>query len=93
MSVSGWSVAGLSCALLASFALASCRNDPEPPSHEEIIRADLPEILALQGASCGEVRSYEVDEYLNYRVECVSGEVFRIHVTSEGHVDVKPHED
>jgi hypothetical protein len=86
-------VASWSCALLASVAVASCRNDAEPLAHEEIIRADLAEILVLQGATCGEIRSYEVDDHLDYRVECTSGEVFRIHVTAEGHVDVKSHGD
>jgi len=82
-----------SFALLAAFLLASCGKNTELPVHDEIIRADLAEILALQGTSCGEVRSYEVDDRLDYLVECASGEVFRIHVNAEGHVNVRPHED
>ena len=80
-------------ALLAMFALASCSDSAKPPSHDEIVRADLAAIVALQGLPCGRVVAYVLDEHLDYRVPCESGDVFRIHVTAEGHVDVKPHED
>jgi len=75
--------------LLSLLFLASCGKQ-EAPSHEEIIAADLAEILALQGSPCGEVVAYTLDERLDYRIECKSGNVYRLHVSSEGHVMVKP---
>ncbi len=80
-------VVGLAC--LA--AVAACR-EAEPPSHEEIVRADLAAILDLQGSPCGQVVGYSLDRRLDYRVECATGDVYRIHVSAEGHVNVKEHD-
>ncbi len=77
--------------LAVLWTLAACR-EAEPPSHEEIVRADLAAILDLQGSPCGEVVAYALDRRLDYRVECATGDVYRIHVSAEGHVNVKEHD-
>jgi hypothetical protein len=78
---------------LALSSLAGCHKAEEPLSHDEIIQADLAEILELQGLSCDEVVKFEVVDRLDYRVECRSGEQFRIHVSSEGHVQAESQQE
>lgn len=63
-----------------------CSEPTQPRSHEDIIRADFTEILALENTECGEVMSYKQDGRLNYRIECENGDIYRIHVSEEGHV-------
>jgi outer membrane biogenesis lipoprotein LolB len=77
--------------VLALLFLAACQDEEKPRSHDEIIRADLAEILELQGVTCGEVRRFEAEERLDYRAECTSGEVYRIHVSAEGHINLMQH--
>lgn len=79
------------CSLL--LLLAGCRGPEEPRRHEEIVAADLAEIIALQGSPCGSVLRYLVDDRLDYRVECESGDVYRINVSTEGHVNINPYEE
>lgn len=74
---------------LVLHVLAGCHKDENPLSHEEIIQADLQEILELQGYSCDEVVKFEVGGRLDYHVECQSGERYRIQVSSEGHVQAE----
>lgn len=76
--------------MMSLLLLASCGGQ-EPPSHDDIIAADLAEILTLQGLSCEEVASYTLQDRLDYRVVCKSGDVYRIHVSAQGHVMGKPH--
>ena len=80
------------CAALFSVLLLSvvtaCRESSQ--SHDDIIRADFAEILALENAECGEVKSYRMHDHLDYVVECESGDVYRIHVSQEGHVRIAP---
>ena len=52
----------------------------------------LAEILALQGSPCREVISFYLDKRLLYRVECESGENYRIRVSPEGEVGVRKHQ-
>lgn len=66
-------------------ALQSC-----PAAGEEVV--DL-EILALENTGCGEVVRYTQDGRLNYRIECESGDSYRIHVSAEGHVKLNIHEN
>ncbi len=74
---------------LALIPVAACHKAEEPLSHEAIIQADMLEILELQGFPCDEVVKFEAGDRLDYRVECVSGEQYRILVSSEGHVGVE----
>lgn len=74
-------------------SVTACREPSQPLSHEEIIRADFAEILALENLDCGEVVSHKLDDHLNYRIECETGDVYRIHVSEEGHVRVSPQEN
>ena len=72
--------------------LAACGEREDTRTHEEIVKEDLAEILTLQGSPCGEVISYSLDKRLRYRVECKSGENYRIRVSSEGEIRVRKHQ-
>jgi hypothetical protein len=76
------------CLLLP--ALFACRE--ESLTHEQIVRDDLSEIMALQEVPCGEVASFESEGHLDYRIECENGYSYRIHVSVEGHVKVNSHD-
>ena len=71
--------------------LVGCRE--EPKSHDEIVRADLTEIMEIQGADCGEVKSFEARGALDYTIRCANGNRYRIHVSAEGRVNVGAHGD
>ena len=77
--------------LLAS--ITACREPSQPLSHEEIIRADFAEILALENLECGKIVNHQLDDHLNYRINCETGDVYRIHVSKEGHVRVSSQEN
>jgi hypothetical protein len=71
--------------------LAGCQTPPPvPPTHAEIVREQLTLILATQHLSCGEVQRYSRQERLDYRVECASGELFRVRVSGDGRVLITP---
>jgi hypothetical protein len=70
---------------------------PQPPSpahlsHDEIVRGDLASIIALQGSPCGAVVEFVLDERLQYRVICETGDSYRIRVSAARHVTADPHE-
>jgi hypothetical protein len=76
---------------LAICLLAACQTPPPlPPTHAEIVREQLTLILATQHPSCGEVQRYSRQERLDYRVECASGERFRVRVSGDGRVLITP---
>lgn len=81
----------LACLLLQ--AATACTNTGNEDSHDSIIRADLLEIIEQQQRTCAEVVRFEVDDRLDFRVECSSGDRYRIHVGAEGHVNVAPATD
>jgi hypothetical protein len=70
--------------------LAACQTPPPPPTHEEIVLDHLSQILAAQQPSCGAVRVYSRSGRLDYRVECASGQVYRVRVSGSGHVLITP---
>lgn len=78
---------------LSLITVAACDQSKQPLSHDEIIRADLTEIIALEGLDCGKVVSHSLEDHLDYRIECESGDVYRIHVSAEGHTRVNPQEN
>jgi hypothetical protein len=69
--------------------LAACQTPP-PPTHEEIVLDHLAQILATQQPACGAVRVYSRSGRLDYRVECASGQVYRVRVSGSGHVLITP---
>lgn len=73
---------------LLALAAVSCTDTDQARDHEDIIKADLGEIISLQDAECGSVLSYSTDAPLNYRVTCESGHVYVIRVSPEGQVNV-----
>jgi hypothetical protein len=75
---------------LVSWALPACREAP-PENHEEIVRSGLSEILSHQEAGCEKVISWKIDQRFDYHVTCGNGMTFRIHVGTEGHVNVAEH--
>ena len=78
--------------LVLSSLLLACEHSTEPPSHEEIMLEDLGRIISVRESNCGSVVSYTVDDRMDFRVECESGDFYRIHVSPEGLVNVDPHE-
>jgi len=73
--------------------LAACQTPPPPPlllTHDEIVRDHLAQILATQQPDCGAVRVHSRSDRLDYRVECASGQVFRVRVSGSGHVLITP---
>ena len=82
---------GIAIGCTALLLLAGCRE--EPKSHDEIVRADLTEIMKLQGADCGEVTSFESRGPLDYTIVCANGNRYRVHVSAEGRVNVGAHGD
>jgi hypothetical protein len=78
------------CALAVSTCvLAACQTPPQ--THAEIVREQLSNILDTQHPDCGAVRLYSRRDRLDYRVECSSGEVFRVRVSGDGHVLITPY--
>jgi hypothetical protein len=73
-------------ATLPLLCLAACSSVSTPARHSDIVGNELAEIIAIKGAPCGAVLEYSLDDRLDYRVRCASGHVYRIQVTSEGHV-------
>jgi len=73
--------------------LAGCQMPPAlaPPSHAEIVRSELRQLLASDHPSGGAVRLYSRSGRLDYRVECASGQVYRVRVSADGHVIVTPY--
>ena len=61
--------------------------------HAEIVKKDLFAIISLQGSSCEQVVSYDVQDELDYVATCQTGERYRVHVSSEGRVHVNTHGD
>ncbi len=69
--------------------LAACATPP--PSHADIVRGELAEMLATDQPNCGLVRLYSRRGRLDYRVECTSGQVFRVRANADGHVLITPY--
>lgn len=80
----------LACSVPISLILFACQ-EKSPKDHEEIVRAGLAEILSHQETGCEEVISWEIDSRFDYLVRCANDMKFRIHVGSEGHVNVEEH--
>ena len=73
--------------LLGGLALAGCQTPPAvAPNHAEIVREQLAQLLADQMPACGTVRQYRRQDRLDYRVECSSGQAFRVRVAADGRV-------
>ncbi len=77
-------------AMMMCLCCFGCSRDDEP-SHEEIINAEFEAILELHDQACNGVDSFEKIEDLDYRVTCINGEIYRVHVSHEGHISVAPH--
>ena len=75
-----------------ALCLAACASPPPPRPHAEIVREQLTSIIALKGSPCDQVIDFVVDERLDYRVVCASGDVYRIRVRSAGQVETTPHQ-
>jgi hypothetical protein len=80
------------CCSLLPCGLAACQTAPPPPPHAEIVRSELTQILASQHPSCGAVRLHSRRDRLDYRVECASGQVYRVRVSADGRVLITPGE-
>lgn len=76
-------------AALACLGLAGCQTTP-PPTHAQVIREHLAQLIGAQPAPCGAVQAYSSDQRLRYRVECQSGDVYGVGVKPDGRVSVEP---
>jgi len=56
------------------------------------MREQLAQVVGPQSPPCGAVLEYVRHGRLDYRVECASGQVFRVRVGADGRVVVKPYE-
>lgn len=74
-------------ALAAAALLAGCQT---PPSHEQLVREQLGEIVDAQVPDCGTVRVHLRRERLDYHVLCQSGQAYRVRVHADGRVTVTP---
>lgn len=72
--------------------LVACQAPPagQPPTHAQIVREQLSWILATQYPSCGAVQRFSRQDRFDYRVECASGDVFRVRVSGDGRVLIAP---
>jgi hypothetical protein len=80
--------AGVLCGLgLSICVLAACQTPPAPPpTHAQIVRDHLTQILATHDPACAAVRVYSRRDRLDYRVECASGQAYRVRVSGDGRV-------
>lgn len=76
---------------LLTLLLAGCQTPPAPPpepSQAEVVREHLAQLLADVAPACGAVRQYRREDRLDYRVECSSGQAFRVRVDADGRVRI-----
>jgi len=74
-------------AALACLGLAGCQTTP--PTHSQLIREHLAQLIRAHPAPCGAVQAYSSDQRLRYRVECQSGDVYGVGVKPDGRVSVE----
>jgi hypothetical protein len=55
------------------------------------MRGELSQLLAADQPTCGAVLLYSRRGRLDYRVECSSGQVYRVRVSADGRVVVTPY--
>jgi len=84
-------------AALLALLLAGCQTPPPPPppsppepSQAEVVREHLAQLLADTVPACGAVRQYRRQDRLDYRVDCSSGQAFRVRVLADGRVLITP---
>ena len=73
-------------------ALAACQGPAGPAPHGDLMRDQLAQVVGQQTPPCGAVLEYFRHGRLDYRVECASGHVYRVRVSADGRVVVKPYE-
>jgi hypothetical protein len=76
--------------------LVACQAPPQAsppaPPHAELVRGELAQLVASQQPPCGAVLEYTRHGRLDYRVQCQSGQAYRVRVSADGHIEVKPYE-
>jgi len=77
--------------LVGLLGLAACQTPPPLP-HTVLVRAELAQLVSDQQPPCGAVREYTRHGRMDYRVECESGLVYRVQVSADGRVTVRPYE-
>ena len=73
-------------------ALAACQGTAGPTSHADVMREHLAQVVGQQTPPCGAVLEFSRHGRLDYRVACASGQVYRVRVSADGRVVVKPYE-
>jgi hypothetical protein len=82
-----WWVCGL-----ALWSLAACQGLVGPAPHDDLMRTQLAQVVGKQTPPCDAVLEYSRHGRLDYRVECASGQVYRVRARADGRVEVKPYE-
>jgi len=77
---------------LTLWSLAACQSPSKTAPHGNLMREQLAQVVGQQSPPCGAVLEYVRHGRLDYRVECASGQVFRVRVGADGRVVVKPYE-
>ena len=72
---------------LACVALAACESTPL--THGAIVRSQLAQAVQAQGKPCDDVVAYARNGLLDYRVQCGSGQVYRVRAGADGRIEIK----
>jgi len=75
---------------------ARTQPPPQPPpewvQQSELVRGHLAELVSAQVPPCGAVLQYTRHDRLDYRVDCASGQAYRVRVRGDGRVVVTPYD-
>jgi len=82
---------GWAC-VLALGSLAACQGPAGPAPHADVMREQLALVVGQQTPPCGAVLEFVRHGRRDYRVDCASGQVYRVRVNADGRVVVKPYE-
>ena len=67
-------------------------EEPEQPSHRDVVENDLFAVISLSGLHCEAVVEYEKLGEMDYIAICRNGARYRINVTPDGKVETGLHE-
>ena len=73
-------------------AISVGAEEPQDPSHRELVKTDLFAVISLGGLHCETVVDYEKIGEMDYIAICKNGSRYRIKVTPDGRVETDLHE-
>ncbi|MEE8054590.1 MAG: hypothetical protein V3T38_00885 [Gammaproteobacteria bacterium] len=60
-------------------------------SEDDLVKKDLFSVITLQGQPCGMVLSYERSGEKDYKVNCQTGDRYRVYVEAENQIRIEKH--